>query len=302
MNKLIASLLVLLGAASFGVLSTFVKLGYEAGFSAGEITGSQVLLGCVGLWLLSIPSLGHLRKLTWKTIGKLIASGSFSGLTGIFYYLALQTVSASLGVVLLFQFVWMGMLVDWLIHRQAPTPNRWLALVSVLVGTLLAANYQTLLSSSLDLKGICLGLLAAASYTGNIVINERVEPQVQPTLRSTLIMTGALIVTLFIFPPHFLVNGSLTRGLWFWALLLGCFGVIIPPFLFARGVPIIGAGLTTILGSIELPVVILMSTFVLREDIELLQWLGVLLILAGILLAQWRFKPTRRWRENIASS
>lgn len=296
MNKFIGSLLVLLGAASFGILSTFVKLGYQAGFSASEITGSQVLFGCMGLWLLSIPSWRHLRRLSWKSIARLAASGIFSGLTGVFYYLALQTVTASLGVVLLFQFVWMGLLVDWLLNRRVPTWNRWLALISVLIGTVLAANYQALILSPLDVKGICLGLLAAASYTGNIVINERVEPQVPPTLRSTFIMTGALIVTLIIYPPHFLFDGALAQGLWFWALILGCFGVIIPPFLFAWGVPIIGAGLTTILGSIELPVVILMSTLVLREHVEPIQWLGVVLILAGIMLAEWRFKLAQERR------
>ncbi|GHO68660.1 multidrug transporter [Ktedonobacter sp. SOSP1-52] len=300
MNRFIASLLVLLAGASFGILSTVVKLGYHAGFSVAEITSSQVLFGCLGLWLLSLPSLKYLRYIRKLTLGQLLLSGLFPGLTGVFYYMALQTISASLGVVLLFQFVWMGLLVDWILQRKAPTLSRWLALVAVLIGTVLAANYQVLLTSHLELKGICLGLLAAASYTGNIVINERVAPEVPPTLRSTLIMTGALIITLVIFPPQFLFTDALSHGLWFWAIILGCFGVIIPPFLFARGVPVVGAGITTILGSIELPVVIIMSTLVLKEHVELIQWAGVVLILLGITLTQQSNLLPRSWSKRLA--
>jgi drug/metabolite transporter (DMT)-like permease len=288
LKRVTASIFVLIGAASFGVLSTILKLGYQHGFTVGDITGGQIVFGCVVLWLFSFPYLKQLRQIPLKTVGLLVLCGIFPGLTGALYYLALQSVSASLGVILLFQFVWMGMFADWLIQRRVPTRNQWLALVLVMIGTVLAAGYQAMIVSSTNLVGVVFALLAALSYTGNLQVSGRVATHVPAILRSTLMMTGAVLVTFIIFPPQFFGNGSLGQGLWLWAILMGLLGVVIPPYLFARGIPRIGPGLATILGSIELPVVITGSALILREPVELSQWFGVVLILVGIFFSERR--------------
>jgi drug/metabolite transporter (DMT)-like permease len=45
-------LFVLVGACSFGLLSTFVKKAYESGFNVSEVVGSQNLFGVIMLWIL----------------------------------------------------------------------------------------------------------------------------------------------------------------------------------------------------------------------------------------------------------
>ena len=42
-------LLVLFGACSFGVLSTFVKLAYGEGYSLGDVTGTQAMFDAIML-------------------------------------------------------------------------------------------------------------------------------------------------------------------------------------------------------------------------------------------------------------
>lgn len=299
MKRFNASILVLLGAASFGILSTIVKLGYNRGFSTADITGSQILFGFLALWLLSIPSLKKLRLLSGASIGKLILSGTFGGLVGITYYLALQHLSASLGVILLFQFVWMGFLLDWLIQKRRPSRNQWVSIIVVLVGTVLAAGYEALTFEHVSIVGVLLGLLAAAFYTANITVNGRVETQVTPILRSALMMTGGMIITMLVFPPQFLFTSALGNGLWIFAILLGLFGVIIPPYLYARGIPVIGPAMASILGSIELPVVITSSALILHEQISLMQWGGVALILVGIFISEQRITANKKLKTRI---
>jgi len=156
---------VLLGAASYGVLSTFVKLGYGQGFSADEITGSQVLFGCIILWLFSLPKLRLMKGISAGIFVKLVIGGTFTGLTGFFYYQSLQSLDASFAVLLLFQFTWMGMLLDWITEKRAPSRHQWIAMTLTLLGTVLASG---ILSGSLDrlsASGIGLGLLAAVCYT-----------------------------------------------------------------------------------------------------------------------------------------
>ena len=44
-------LLVFLGACSFGILSTFVKLAYADGYSLSDVSGTQSFFGAILLWL-----------------------------------------------------------------------------------------------------------------------------------------------------------------------------------------------------------------------------------------------------------
>lgn len=44
-------LLVILGAASYGMLSSFAKLAYKQGYTAAEITFIQATIGAIILWV-----------------------------------------------------------------------------------------------------------------------------------------------------------------------------------------------------------------------------------------------------------
>lgn len=53
-----------------------------------------------------------------------------------------------------------------------------------------------------------------------------------------LMATGGLIVAWTVFPPVFLVDGSLFGGgLIYYGLMLGFFGVVLPPLLFSISMP-----------------------------------------------------------------
>ena len=56
------ALIVFLGGCCYGVLSTFVKLAYSAGFTVKEVTGSQFILGTLLIW--SVALFSKKKKLT----------------------------------------------------------------------------------------------------------------------------------------------------------------------------------------------------------------------------------------------
>jgi drug/metabolite transporter (DMT)-like permease len=290
-----AMLFVLLGAASYGVLSTIVKLSYQAGFLPGEITGSQVLFGAATLWMLCLAT-GSWRPARPIEMLKLLAGGSFTGLTGVFYYYSLQLLDASFAVLLLFQFTWMGMLLDWL-RGKKPSGYKGAAVLFILVGTLMASGLLQGGADHVSWLGIGLGLLSAASYTLFIDVSGKLATGLPAMQRSALMITGAAVVVSMIYPPDFLWSGALHEGLWLWGLLLSLFGMILPTYLFAKGAPQLDTGLSAILGSIELPVVIVCSSLLLNEASGLPQWLGIVLILAGMAVAEYRPLNSKRTME-----
>ncbi|WP_162055698.1 EamA family transporter [Pontibacter pamirensis] len=292
--------LVFLGACSFGVLSTFVKLAYKEGFTLGDVTGTQVLFGLIVLW-----TIVFLRKLfssksnstSFREKLKLIIMGTSTGLVSIFYYKSVQTVPASIAILLLMQFTWMSLVIEAIMKRRLPTRTQLGTVALILLGTALAGRLFSADLPDFDLIGIGYGVLAAFCYSIFLMINGAVGNQLHPATKSALILTGACILILSVFPPMFLVNGALTSGLFKWGLILALFGTVIPPLFYAYGLPETGLGLGAILSAAELPVAVLMSSIILGEEVWTVQWLGVALILVAIVLSNINSLRKKRSKE-----
>jgi drug/metabolite transporter (DMT)-like permease len=287
MNDWKAVSLVFVGACSYGVLSTFVKLAYKDGFQVGGVTGSQMLFGVLMLLtlLFATKKWTKLNRKQWVT---LMLVGGFVGLTGLFYYTSLQYIPASIAIVLLFQFTWIGICYEAIAKKQRPSVKVIISLILLSLGTLLAGNVLQTGAIELSVIGLIYGFLAAITYAGFIISSGRVAVEVNPWMRSFIMSLGSLLVIWIIFPPAFLMDGSLGEGLWLWGGLLAFFGIVLPNLLFTYGVPRIGTSLSTILGSAELPMAVFMSWIVLQERITSLQWVGVVIILTGICVAELR--------------
>src|SRR5699024_6822144 len=83
----------------------------------------------------------------------------------------------------------------------------------------------------------------------------------------------------------------------YYGLMLGFFGVVLPPLLFSISMPKVGSGLGTILSSSELPTAVFMSMVVLGEHVGILQWIGVLVVLFGISLPNFKYIRFRTRRK-----
>lgn len=297
-------ILVFLGACSFGILSTFVKLAYQEGFSVGDVTGAQVFFGLVVLWAIVLlrQLLGHSGNSTsGREKLKLVAMGTSSGLVSIFYYQCVQAVPASIAILLLMQFTWMSLVLDALISRKLPSLLQMGTVALILFGTALAGRLFSGSLPDFDIPGIVYGLLSAFFYTIFLMINGKAGNNMHPTMKSALILTGACILIFSVFPPEFLVNGALAKGLFKWGLVLSLFGTIIPPLFYAYGAPKTGLGLSAILSAAELPVAVLMSSVVLREEVWAVQWLGVVIIVGAIILSNLHSLRQRRRKKAVTA-
>jgi len=285
-NILKGSLLVALGASSYGMLATFVKMAYSEGFSTAEVTLSQFSLGFLGLLILTAfgkkqPKVATQTSPT-KSILKLMTAGISMGLTSIFYYMSVQYLPVSVGIVLLMQTVWMGVILEMILHRKAPGLRKIGSVIIILAGTVLATN---VLNQSIPVSwvGIGWGLLAAMSYTASVYASNSIELHLPPLRRSLFLIFGGLITIALIF--HASINGNFSFDIFLrWGLVLSLFGTILPPLLFTRGMPLTGMGLGAIIAAVEIPVSVLMAHFVLGEVVNLPQWVGIVLILSAVVL------------------
>ena len=77
-----------------------------------------------------------------------------------------------------------------------------------------------------------------------------------------------------------------------WGIVLALFGTVIPPLLFNAGFPLTGIGLGSIVSALELPVSVMMAYFLLNENVNTVQWLGIVLIILAIIIMNVNFKKT----------
>lgn len=287
-NKWFCMLLILIGASSYGLLSPFIKLAFEGGHTEGQITSAQVTMGTSIMWVLVLLTPAARRSPftgPWIKLGLIGMLGL--SLTTIFYNRTLSELDASLSIVLLFQFTWITILMECIADRKLPSRYQTAAIAVVMIGTVLSVNLFSVGLEQFSAAGLAFGLASSLSYSFFLFAAGRVESDHHPFLKSAWMLTAGLIVIYAFYPPMFLVGeGGRTASLLLWGLGLGFLGQVIPTIAFLIGIPRTGASLAAMIGSMELPVAVIGALLIVGERVAGIQWVGMILILAGVVLSE----------------
>lgn len=283
--------LVALGATSYGMLATFVKLAYKDRFTTAEVTSSQFIYGILGMLFINlfqkIFKKEKTKSASSKNIFQLMIAGTSLGMTSVFYYLCVKYIDVSIAIVLLMQTVWMGILLEWILDKKFPSTQKIISVGIVLFGTFLATKLYEF-TIQLDWRGIFWGILAAASFTTTMFTANKVALEISSAQRSLYMLLGGAVIV-FTFSAYTQV-GSLNFEIFKnYGLFLALFGTIIPPILLNAGFPKTGLGLGSIVASLELPVSVLMAFLILNEKVVAWQWCGILLIILAIVIMNLNF-------------
>ncbi|WP_277584051.1 EamA family transporter [Psychrobacillus antarcticus] len=277
-------LFILLGASFFGFTPIFAKLAFSYGYSLGQINVVQMVISFFLLWSLTLIKRSSFKGLNKKNVLQIMITGCFIGLTSIFYYGSMQYLPASLAIILMFQFVWIGIILEWIFSKVRPAPVTIVSIILILIGVFFASNFVNGDIQDLPIKGFIFGILSAFTYAGFIFCSGKVAVNVDPWTRSSLMVTGSTILVLVIFMRDIPTLLPLEQNLVTTALGVSLFGAVLPPLFFAAGAPLVSGGVANILTTIELPIAILSASIILLEVVTTLQWLGIAIIIMAIAL------------------
>ncbi|MEG0072505.1 MAG: DMT family transporter [Raoultibacter sp.] len=288
------SFFVFLGGVSYGIIATIAKLAYAQGFTWSQVVVSQGLFAVIYFALLFAIQVARGRrpvKVSPVQIGKLMLLGCCTCTTAIFYYYSLTMLPASIAITLLFQFTWIGMVLQVIVTRRAPTGAEIGAILLIFAGTLFASGFlSSSIGGSIDFTsfsplGIVCGLASALSCALFVFFSGRFETDMPPIQRGFITCCGTLLLGLCVCPTYF-SSGALFEGIAGFGIVLGLFGLFFPVLLFGLGAPHLPAGVSTIMASSELPSSILFSLIVLQEHVDVLQATGIIVILIGVIVSQ----------------
>ena len=277
-------LMVFAGACSFGILSTFVKLAYREGYTAAEISVTQAFTGMVVLWLLYLINRRQRHPVRPADWAWLLITGGCIGLTSFVYYVSVAYIPASVAIVILMQFTWIGLLMEALFFKKIPSLLQLVTTLMILTGTWMGSGLAGNGFTGLPVKGLLYAGASAFLYAMYIIANSRVGKSLDTGKKSAVIIMGSTLCIFLVNAPQLVASTHFNTGLLKWALFLSLFGTIIPPLLFAKGIPKVGAGISAVIMTAELPVAVVCSHFILQEPVNGLQWAGVALMLLSMLL------------------
>ena len=308
-NKAIFPILVFLGGCSYGPSSSVIKLGYADGFTpltflfAEYFTGLFLLLLIAAVWI----AYTYLRRGSFD-IGRylpaernsdaytpakpridgllrMFACGLSLALVSTCYVIALNMISASLAVLLLFQFTWMGVIFEAVMKRRLPSRNACISVILLLSGTCLASGIIGGIGS-MNPIGVIFGLGSAFFYTINMYLLGDSKTEMHPFFKSLTTLLFACVAVAVIFTPMLVGSGGidelLSPSLIPYALMLGILGCALPVSLFSIGMQKLPLGFATTLSSSELPASIICAVLIINETVLWYQWVGVFILLYGI--------------------
>ncbi|MBO9684355.1 MAG: EamA family transporter, partial [Flavisolibacter sp.] len=201
---------------------------------------------------------------------------------------------ASLAIVLLMQMTWMSMLAEWIFFKKKPSVVEIRSAAFIILGTILAGNLLNAKDLNFSLLGISLGVGSALLYTLYVLFTSKLGNDVPMFEKSALMTTGSAIMILLINLKSITTSTHLDLGLLRWGAFLAIFGTVIPPICFTTGMPKIGAGLSAILLTLELPAAVFCAHLILNEQVTYLQMTGIAIMLGAIIY----LNLSKSWQEK----
>jgi drug/metabolite transporter (DMT)-like permease len=279
----------LVSAAAFGSLAIFGKLAYEEGAGVMTLLVVRFTLAAILFWALALVLPSSRRALRARPGRGLVATALGLGAVGYatqagLFFAALERMDASLLSLVLYTYpAWVALSAAAL-GRETLTSGRIGVLLAVFAGLVLVLAGGGV--GDVDPLGAGLGLAAALTYTGYILVADGVVDRLPPVLLSAVVCTGAAASLTAVGAGAGALDLGLSAAAWGWLLAIAIVATVFGVALFFVGLQRVGPGAAAILSCAEPVVTVLLALAVFGEALGGVQWAGAILVLGAVLVLQ----------------
>ncbi len=301
--------LALASAATFGSSGPFAKSLLVEGWSSGAI----VLLRVTGATLvLAVPTVLALRgrwHLLRKNLAAVLAYGAVA-VAGcqVAYFYAVQRLDVGVALLLEYLGVVLVVLFVWVRTRRAPSVLTGLGVVLAIVGLVLVLDLGG--QAAPDLVGVGWGLVAAAGLATFFVLAAE-ESHLPPVALAGLGMgAGAVglgvLGAVGVLPMRFVATDVVLRGAAVpWWLAVGELALVAAAAAYLLGVTaarILGSTVASFVGLTEVLFAVLFAWVLLGELPGVMQLLGGVCIVGGVVAVRLGELRRERWTRATAAA
>lgn len=277
------SVLIFIAGSSYGFIVPVIKTANENGIFPSTVLPLQYLIALVASLIFVL-----VRRIKWsspKKLCEMAVLGIFTGGTSICYYTAVTLLPSSAALTLLFQYVWISVLIECIHKRKLPTLSSVIAIAVILIGTVFATGLLDDSAISLDPIGVAFGAASAVFYALFLYFSGIIGVGQPTALRAVMLAAGGVIATSIVSPGAYIAAVQ-TPQVWPYSFALSILGIIFPTTVINYASPKLSAGMVSIMASSELPVGILAAWALVADVPSPLVIFGSILVLLGIFLKQ----------------
>jgi drug/metabolite transporter (DMT)-like permease len=269
----------LLSALALGTAPILGKVAYAAGMNPYSLTAMRTLLAAATLWLFFLSTRKNRKFIYIYPAGILIsaASGALNGLSSLLYYNGLTLIDAGVGQMLYSLYPLFVVIIRRL---DGQLISNWtkVRLVMALTAVVLIVAPK---GGTIDLTGAALMLGAGMMYAAHLAVSQRVLYEMPAPTVTLYVLTSMTAVVCAAYVLHGPTPIPAT-GLLPTTLLAGI--TVASRLLMFLGVKKLGSIQTALLGVTEILVTLVLSIFILNEQLAARQWIGAIILIASLLL------------------
>lgn len=273
--------------------SILLKTAFNIGLTPFETLALQSWLASALLVLFAVIFKREIFRVSARTLGVLAFQGLIGSLgTSVLYAYALVHLPVSVAILLLYLYPVLVLGAGVLFWHKSVGRQEIFALLLTLTGTLLASGVLAGVGE-VSLIGVLLGLASAVAYAIFNVVGEVALREISPLAAMSFSQWFSSIGLILYIRGGWTHIPWHTLQIWWIGIALATIASIFPFYLILVGIQHIGSDQAAILSTFELPMTFLLAALFLREFPGWNQWIGGMLVLAGIVLLNWHSGPSQ---------
>ena len=272
-----ARMMLIVSMVVFGTIGLFVR---QIGVTSGELALYRAVMAAVllGGYFLITGQRIRLNEIR-KELPLLLLSGMAMGINWIFLFEAYKYTSVSVATLSYYFAPVLVTLACPILFREKMSVKQWICFIMSTVGIVLITGIGDLNKGNSHLLGICFGLGAAVFYATVILLNKYIKG-VAGIQRTFLQFLAAIIILVpYVLCTSGITVQSLDGSGWICLLIVGLLHTGVTYCLYFSSLKELPGQEAAILSYIDPLVAVLVSVFVLGEQMSAIQILGGVLIL-----------------------
>jgi Predicted permease, DMT superfamily len=275
-----------MSAVLFGSAGLFVKLLYLNRIDAVTLLIMQYVIASILMFLMLFIFNRKLLIVTKQQLFRLAIIGILgNSFMTVFYYSAYKYLPMPIVTMLLYTYPIIIYFYSIVFKKQAIKMNQLIALILAFIGCILSLDliYGQV---KFSIKGIGFGILAAIFFAFMNLYSEEKLEEINPLAINAYSTLFSLLSLVIFNLPNKSANYNLSLRNFIFTLILALFCEIIPLTLLYSAIKHIGSIKVSIIGNLEIPTAIVLSSLILKSSMTATEMLGVTIVIFSVYVLQ----------------
>lgn len=289
-EKFLAPVFVILAGTCWGIIGLFSRNLSGGGLSSVQITTTRCVVTALFLVLFLLFLDGEKLKIKLKDFWIFLGTGILSiAFFNICYFTTIRLATLSVASILLYTAPGFVIILSALIFKEKITSQKVIALLLAFLGCVFVTGIIGGGGSGISSLAILTGLGSGIGYGLYSIFGSIALKKYHPfTVTAYTFLVASLGLLPFSNPTQILGLAFESSNILFNILLLGVLSTLVPFLFYTKGLEHMEAGKASVMAFVEPMVATMIGIMVFKEQLNLQNSLGILLIFLSVIILNMR--------------